>query len=410
MEISKRQLGDVVEISIKGRLDNYWSEYLAKSLNIVVNDGAHHLRLDLSEVNFLSSAGIGVLARIYQQLRAIQGTFVIGKASERVRSTLRLVALEPILFETARPAVAVRAASPARTLELDQAIVDVYTLPGAGTMRCRLIGDPGLIYAGNVSAVHCQTRPFSDSSLALGIGALGADYEDCRSRFGEFVAIGGCCASLPTDATSVPDYLVSVEKFVPEVQVLCGIECHGTPAQLLRFECRQDARLSLYEVAKQCLDVAGGTSVAIAILAEASKVVGAALNSSPAEAPPRLDFPQIRDSFSFLPATAGARTTVACAGIASRDPWPALVPFLRRLDPDSGLVGHFHAALFPYRPLQRGFLELVATAHTMFESQVVSSVLHLLNDVRPITGVGDTAFARGACWIAPLSADGGVVQ
>jgi hypothetical protein len=29
-------------------------------------------------------------------------------------------------------------------------------------------------------------------------------------------------------------------------------------------------------------------------------------------------------------------------------------------------------------------------------------VLHLLNDNRPVVGVGQTEFTRGACWIAAI--------
>ena len=302
MEVIKQQHGNVLELSIKGRLDNYWSEFLSERLNTVVNDGAHHLRLDLSEVNYLSSAGIGVLVRIHQQLKAIQGTFVIDKASDRVRAVLKLVALESILFSTASRPAGAPPASPAQTLEIEPGTIDVYNLAAASPMKCQLIGDPSLIHSGSVDAGSCQTRQLSDSSIALGLGAFGANYEDCRSRFGEFVAVGGCCAYLPTDGTSVPDYLVSAEKFVPEVQMLYGIECHGAPTQLLRFECRHDARLPLHELAAQCLKISGATTLVIAMLAEASKVVGAALSSSPAVAAARLDFPHVRDWISFFPA------------------------------------------------------------------------------------------------------------
>jgi anti-anti-sigma factor len=402
MEVIKQQHGNVLELSIKGRLDNYWSEFLSEHLNTVVNDGAHHLRLDLSEVHYLSSAGIGVLVRIHQQLKAIQGTFVIGRASDRVRAVLKLVALESLLFGPPGRPAGVPAASPAQTLEIEPGTIDVYKLAAGSPMECRLIGDPRLIYSGSVDASHCQTRQLSDSSIAFGLGAFGANYEDCRSRFGEFVAVGGCCAFLPTDGTSVPDYQISTEKFVPEVQVLYGIECHGAPTHLLRFECRHDARLPLRELVTQCLKISGAKTLVIVVLAEASKVVGAALSSSPAVAAARLDFPQVRDWISFFPAAAGMRSTVMVGGVASTDPWPALAPFLRPMDGDQCPVGHFHTALFPHRPIQRGFLELATTAHGTFQSQAISSVLHLLNDRRPITGAGETTFVRGACWIAAI--------
>jgi anti-anti-sigma factor len=402
MEVIKRQRGNVLEVSVKGRLDNYWSEYLSQHLNTAVSDGAHHLQLDLSEVNYLSSAGIGVLVRIYKQLQSIQGTFVIGKASARVRSVLKLVALEPILFGTADPLVGSPATSPTQTLEIEQGTLELYNLPAGGPMESRLIGDPNLICSGACAAT-CQTRQMPDCSIGLGIGALGADYVDCRARFGEFVAVAGCCAYLPTDGTAVPDYLVSSERFVPEVQMLYGIECHGAPAQLLRFECRHDLRLPLNEVVRRCLRISGATTIAMAMLAETSNIVGAALSSSPALAPARLDFPSIRDWIAFLPSAAGGRSTVVACGVASYDPWRALAPFLRPLDRQGDLVGHFHAALFPHRPIQRGFLELATTVHSMFQSQGMVTVLHLLSDRRPITGAGETTLLRGACWIAPLN-------
>ncbi|HXZ78356.1 MAG TPA: STAS domain-containing protein [Terriglobales bacterium] len=404
MQISEQQRGDVLELSIKGRLDNYWSEFLAQRLNTAVNDGALHLRLDLSDVNFLSSAGIGILMRVYRQLRAIHGTFVIDKASERVRSTLKLVALEPILFGDGKQAIAASATTaPNNTIETECGTVEVYNLSPTARMECRLINSPSVVKRGNISAETCQTRQLSDSHLALGIGALGADYDDCRCRFGEFVALGGCCAHLPTDGASVPDYLVSAEEFVPEIHVLYGIECHGMPTQFLRFDSRRDVRWTLFEIVRQSLNISGSTTIAIAMIAEASRVVGAALRSSPAAVPTELDFPKIRECISFAPEITGTRSTVAAAGIVSSDAWPEVLPFLRPLDPDSAIRGHFHAALFPYRPIQRGLLELPATAHNAFQSQVVTSVLHLLNDQRPINGAGDTTLVRGACWIGRLN-------
>ncbi len=405
MEVQKQQRGNVLELSIKGRLDNYWSEYLAEHLNTVINDGAHHLRLDLSQVNYLSSAGIGVLVRIHQQLQAIQGSFVISDASQRVRAVLKLVALEPILFG-ATPGPKATAATPAshpQTFEVEEGTLDVYPLPSTGAMECRLTGDARMICGTSLPADSCHGRPMSNSTLALGIGALGVDYNDCRGRFGEFLSVAGCSAYLPTDGTSVPDYLLSTERLVPEVQVLYAIECHGAPAKLLRFECRQDARLSLSGIARHCLQVSGATTVAIALLAETGNVVGATLSSSPAVAPVHLDFPAIRDSMCFMPAAAGARSTALVAGVASCNPWPGLAPFLRPLERDGNLGGHFHAALFPYRPIQRGFLDLVGAAHNLFQSQSVASVLHLLNDRRPLSGAGETTLVRGACWIAPLA-------
>jgi len=67
------------------------------------------------------------------------------------------------------------------------------------------------------------------------------------------------------------------------------------------------------------------------------------------------------------------------------------------------LAGHFHAAAFSYRPVQRGQIDLKASIKTLFEGQALEGLLHLFTDDRTISGAGDSEFLRGACWIAPIS-------
>ena len=61
MEIATQQNGDVLDVKVKGRLDNYWTEHLRRNLEEMVRGGAHGIRLNLSEISFLSSAGVGPL-------------------------------------------------------------------------------------------------------------------------------------------------------------------------------------------------------------------------------------------------------------------------------------------------------------------------------------------------------------
>jgi len=61
MEITVEAAGDVTRLKVKGRLDGYWADHLANALEAEIRRGSHDLLLDLSEVVFLSSAGIGML-------------------------------------------------------------------------------------------------------------------------------------------------------------------------------------------------------------------------------------------------------------------------------------------------------------------------------------------------------------
>jgi hypothetical protein len=66
-------------------------------------------------------------------------------------------------------------------------------------------------------------------------------------------------------------------------------------------------------------------------------------------------------------------------------------------------MGHFHAAAFSYRPLKKGSIDLKATVTTLFETETLQGVLHLLSDHREAAGPQQSEFVRGACWIGGAS-------
>jgi hypothetical protein len=341
--------------------------------------------------------------RCHQQLHAIQGTLVIGDASPRVRSILKLVALEPVLFgATLAPAPS---SAPEATVhsETDEARFEVYEMQPNARMHCRLIGDPERIAVGKYAANDCHTSHCTEDTVALGLGAFGADFHDCQGRFGEFISAAGCSAHLPTDGSDLPDFLISSQGFYPEVQVLYGLEMRGAPSLLVRFEGRGGASVSLSQLVRACLQLSGQATLTFAIAAEAGSMVGAALRNSPdSGVSNRFSFPAVRDWVTFTPGMVG-HTTAIVVGVCSSESPVELAPFLRPLDEEGELTGHFHAALFPHRPVQRGRVELAPTVRNVFQSHAITSVLHLLNDTRIASGSGESEFLRGACWIAPIA-------
>src|SRR4029434_5197858 len=103
MEISKQRIGEVLELQVRGRLDGYWADHLAQSLDDAVREGTRNLRLNLSEVSYLSSAGIRVLVRAHKQLSAIQGSVSVSQPSEAVRSILQLTGLMDLFIPAVAP-------------------------------------------------------------------------------------------------------------------------------------------------------------------------------------------------------------------------------------------------------------------------------------------------------------------
>ena len=90
-------------------------------------------------------------------------------------------------------------------------------------------------------------------------------------------------------------------------------------------------------------------------------------------------------------------------GVVQKADGPIPAGQVRPLGGDGNLAGHFHAAAFSFRPFKKGRLVLGDTVRTLFEDTGVQGVLHLLNDNRPVVGVGQSEFTRGACWIGAIA-------
>ena len=409
MQITKHQRGELVEVRISGRLDGYWADHLTTGLAEVVREGGYHIRVNLSEVSFLSSAGIRVLMQFFKQLRAIDGSLAVCNPSIHVSEVLKLAGFGSLLISACDTAPdAVSAPTPVRRVERETMALDVFPLPGDGSMKCRLIGDPSKLEGCRFAAHDLCTQPadFPQASLALGLGALGTDFEDCRNRFGEFLWIASTAVYLPTDGTNVPDYLISGGTGLPDLKVLYGLACEGPWRYLVRFQpTHEHVPVTLGALVDACLDIAGTDMAAIAMVAESAGLVGASLKQSPvgalsATAP--FGYPEVQQWLSFTPERAYTKTLVLAAGVGARTETGAAVPLLRPFGATAFPAGHMHAAAFSYRPMRKGQVDLYETVRGLFETESPQTLLHLLHDDRERFGAGQSEFMQGACWIGPI--------
>ena len=403
MEITQQASGDWMEIGVKGRLDGYWADHLTRALELVIRGGGHRIRLNLSQVTYISSIGIRVLVQTYQQLQNIHGKFIVTQPSEPVKRVLEMARLGDILMppESGAP---VTVTELGRVLERPRAYWQVLPLVRGGSLRCRVVGDPAPLDGCRFGPGDSRTMQFPAASLALGLGAFGHTYEECQTRFGEFLTVAGAAAYQPTDGSNVADYLLAEGSFVPEFQVLYGLACEGQFAQLARFELRPDTgAVPLSEIADAALEITASPSAAVVVVAESAGLLGAALRQSPAQSPEDgapFRHPEIRRWLSYSAERLYPHAVALAAGIVTRESGAALAPLVRPLAPGAA-SGHVHAAAFSYRPIKKGRVDLLATVRSLFESEALLGVLHLLGDDRD--GGRQSEFVRGACWISPLT-------
>jgi anti-anti-sigma factor len=393
MDITRQKHNDRLVLQLTGRLDANWCDHVQAALDAAVRDGEHHLQLDLAGVSYISSAGLRVLLAAFKQLQAINGRCVVIRGSAAVRSILELAGLDQLLVaEETAPAAAETGASRATA----GARYELYRLSASA---------PGIRLA-TIATDDPDRAPairFGPHAFALGIGALGGTAADCAPRFGEFLAVSGTAAFQPSDGSSRPDFLLSQGALVPAGRLFSGLSGTGDFTLLARFAATDEARtVGLVELASAALEFSAAPAAAFVAVTETAGLVGAALRRSPAADPAadRFAFPAIRDWLTFTGERAFRDSASLLVGVVAR-PGTPLDPQLRPLG-GTGLLAHVHAAAFPYRPLRKGRIDLPATLGELFDGPGLTAVLHLLADPRGVTGAGESAFARGALWLAPV--------
>jgi anti-sigma B factor antagonist len=99
MELALRQVGRTLVISFVGRVDLEGETSLAfkDRLKALIADGNVHVIVDLSNVGFLDSQGLGALISGLKVLRQVEGSFVLTNLSESVEAVLRITRLIRVL-------------------------------------------------------------------------------------------------------------------------------------------------------------------------------------------------------------------------------------------------------------------------------------------------------------------------
>lgn len=101
MEISQKEYKRVNVVTILGRIDSATAGEFETNLVELAERGRNNIVLDMSDVEFISSAGLRVLVTIRKAVQSAGGDLVLAEPSERVIDTLEIAGLD-VLF-TAHP-------------------------------------------------------------------------------------------------------------------------------------------------------------------------------------------------------------------------------------------------------------------------------------------------------------------
>lgn len=97
LEIVDRVDG-AVTTRLTGDLDIVTSDQVKRDLTALLEDGAPHLRLDLSTVGFVDSSGLGVLVALHRLAESLGGSFVVQTVPPQVQRLFDITRLGDLLM------------------------------------------------------------------------------------------------------------------------------------------------------------------------------------------------------------------------------------------------------------------------------------------------------------------------
>ena len=99
LEITEEKTPDGVRLILKGQANSGTAGKLQELLQKALDEGQKNIILNMMRVVFLSSAGIRVILKTYQEVHRAGGKFGIEMPSQNVRNVLGQTALDEILIK-----------------------------------------------------------------------------------------------------------------------------------------------------------------------------------------------------------------------------------------------------------------------------------------------------------------------
>jgi anti-anti-sigma factor len=112
LTVSSLEKDDVIYVSLAGRMDGSpCCKSLIQTVKAHIEEGQRRFVLDLNEVSWMSSCGIGCLVSSYASVRRVDGSLALLSPNSRVESALTVTGLIPTVFEILESDKSARVAS-----------------------------------------------------------------------------------------------------------------------------------------------------------------------------------------------------------------------------------------------------------------------------------------------------------
>ncbi len=96
MDVTVSEMHRVTLLEVSGRIDSTNATQLGDTLNSQIDAGRYQLVMDLSKVEYISSAGLREMVAALKKVKQYNGDLRVATPSERVREVMDLAGLTSI--------------------------------------------------------------------------------------------------------------------------------------------------------------------------------------------------------------------------------------------------------------------------------------------------------------------------
>lgn len=353
----------------------------------LVDEGERRLLADLSEVSFLSSAGIRALLIAQKQLHGSSGELILVGARDLVRNVLETTGLTSLFTLVGDPNELAAPSSSGGDTEQGVAtqkegialrLLSQDAEPG----RLRIIGDHRPLAWAAYREQDVCTEPLERGTYGIGLATTGDRFEDYSRHFGEAILMDGNFFVLPGVPNPRVDYVLrDWSGSMARLRFLHGLHFSGDFRRYVQFEDRERP-IDLERLRRAVFGITDADLLGVVLVAESRGHLGMALRRSPVGGSldegegSIFDAERFADWFDFSLEPANLGALLAVTGLMVRDR-RRLSPELAELFPNQGHL-HLHALVMQRGHLSRRAADFERELQRVLANQIPEQVCHLL--------------------------------
>ena len=241
MEIKKLRYHIYEVLEIHGRIDGLTAPDLKRHCDQEAVDGNRRLILDFTAVTYMSSAGLRVILQTHKSLTTIGGTLTLIAVPDPILEVFRvsgMIQVIPVLPEL-KSLISVEKKESGTPEIMDIVLNEIHFQWRKGCAKSGYLfsyGNGAKLFGSLFSGEDVIRVKSAEIAYGAGVGALGEDFREFGSLFGESIVVGHHFFSYPAVPKPVIDYAYFKPESGDTLNFLYGFGFTGEFSRVLRFD------------------------------------------------------------------------------------------------------------------------------------------------------------------------------